>query len=356
MTMTEAPRVAPAVDALPWTAVCRLDDLEPLWGEAALVDGDQVALFRLPDDTVHAVAHRDPATGAFVMARGIVGSRAGRPTIASPLHKDVFDLHTGECLTDPALRLTVWRSRIVDGVIQVAQRHALVAASHGTSDPAGQRAVAALVAAVRDARPDLDVLDAHVDVQQPDVPRAMAGLDDRRSVAVVPLLLSAGYHVHVDLVEAAGAESREVVVAGALGPDPRLAAVLARRLDEAGLRPDDEIVLAAAGSTDPSAVEDCHEIGRMLAGELGRDVTVSFISAAEPRVASAVSARRAARPGARVVVASYLLAPGYFASLAAGAGADVTSAPLLVDGTPPPAELVDIVGELFDSVTDPSAA
>jgi len=102
-------------------------------------------------------------------------------------------------------------------------------------------------------------------------------------------------------------------------------------------------------------VNDCHEIGRMLAAELGRDVTVSFISAAEPPVASAVSARRAARPGARVVVASYLLAPGYFASLASGAGADVTSAPLLVDETPPPAELVDIVGELFESATGPSA-
>uniref|UniRef100_UPI0037C17617 nitrite reductase (NAD(P)H) small subunit n=1 Tax=Clavibacter sp. MX14-G9D TaxID=3064656 RepID=UPI0037C17617 len=91
MTMTEltAPDAAVASPG-PWLAVCRLDQLEPLWGEAALVGGDQVALLRLPDGSVRAVGHADPATGAHVMARGIVGSRGGRTTLASPLHKDVF--------------------------------------------------------------------------------------------------------------------------------------------------------------------------------------------------------------------------------------------------------------------------
>jgi hypothetical protein len=49
-----------------------------------------------------------------------------------------------------------------------------------------------------------------------------------------------------------------------------------------------------------------------------------------------------------VFVATYLLAPGYFATLAASAGADVTSRPLLVDGERPPRELVDIVLRRFD--------
>jgi sirohydrochlorin ferrochelatase/nitrite reductase/ring-hydroxylating ferredoxin subunit len=307
-----------------------------------------VALVRLPDDTVRAVAHADPATGASVMARGIVGSRGDRTTIASPLHKDVFDLDTGECLTDPALRLPVWRSRVRDGVVEVARSAALVAASHGTSDPAGRRAVAALVAAVRRARHDLHVVDAHVDVQQPDVPAAMDGLADAdRAVVVVPLLLSAGYHVHVDLAEAAAdAAPREVRVAGALGPDPRLATVLARRLREAGLATGDRVVLAAAGSSDARAVADCHAVGEMLARELGREVVVSFISAARPRVPAAVLAEREAHPGSRVAVATYLLAPGYFATLAARAGGDLTTAPLLVDGEEPPPELVAIVAEL----------
>jgi NAD(P)H-dependent nitrite reductase small subunit len=331
-----------------WTPVCHVDDLEPMWAEAALVHGRQVAIVRLPDDRLFAFSNLDPATGSSVMARGIVGSRGGRPTIASPLHKDVYDLATGECYTDSARRLPVWHVRCDDGVVGVTFARTLVAASHGTSDPAGRRSVAALVQAVRDARPDLDAADAFVDVQEPDVPATVAAVRPEQEVTIVPLLLSAGYHVNVDLAEAAAeASPRPVGVTGALGPDARLADILARRLREAGLGDGDRVVLAAAGSTDRSAVADCHVMGHLLAAVLRRPVAVSFISAAEPRVADAVASMRASGPG-RVFVASYLLAPGYFASLAAAAGADVTSRPLLVDGEEPPVELVDIVCRLFD--------
>jgi sirohydrochlorin ferrochelatase len=201
---------------------------------------------------------------------------------------------------------------------------------------------------VRDARPELDVADSFVDVQEPDVPATVRAVRPEQEITIVPLLLSAGYHVKVDLAEAAGgASDRPVGVTGALGPDARLADVLALRLHEAGLREGDRVVLAAAGSTDPSAVADCHVMGHLLAAVLARPVAVSFISAAEPRVPAAVASVRASGPG-RVFVASYLLAPGYFASLAAAAGADVTSRPLLVDDEQPPRQLVDIVTALFD--------
>lgn len=103
-----------------WHLVCRVDDLEPEWGEAALVDGEQVALYRLWDSTVHAVSNRDPATGSYVMARGIVGSRNDRPTVASPLHKQVYDLLTGECLSHPGLTVPVFSTRIVDGIVALS--------------------------------------------------------------------------------------------------------------------------------------------------------------------------------------------------------------------------------------------
>lgn len=110
--------------AVSWRRVCHLSDLEVGWGEAALVAGEQVALFRVGPQEVHAVGHRDPATGAHVIARGIVGSRLvgaeHRPTIASPLHKQVYDLRTGECYTDPALRLPVHPCRVRDGWVEIA--------------------------------------------------------------------------------------------------------------------------------------------------------------------------------------------------------------------------------------------
>ena len=103
-----------------WVRVCAVDDLEPCWGEAALVDGAQVALFRLPGGRIHAVGNRDPRTSASVMARGIVGSRGSTATLASPLHKEVYDLATGECLTGGQLSLPVHETRVVDGCIEVA--------------------------------------------------------------------------------------------------------------------------------------------------------------------------------------------------------------------------------------------
>jgi nitrite reductase (NADH) small subunit len=119
------------VQDIVWTTVCRLDDLARERGAAALLDGEQVALFRLADDTVLAVQQHDPFSDAYVLSRGIVGSRSVEgeevPTVASPMHKQVFDLRTGRCL-EPAgkvpareLRadLRTWPVRIVGGSVEV---------------------------------------------------------------------------------------------------------------------------------------------------------------------------------------------------------------------------------------------
>lgn len=112
---------ASAANVLPmWHSVCNLTDLEPNWGEAALVAGRQIAVFRLPSGEVYAVDQKDPATEAHVMARGIVGSRGERPTIASPLHKQVYDLRTGERLDGEGAPLTAFPARVVDGIVQIA--------------------------------------------------------------------------------------------------------------------------------------------------------------------------------------------------------------------------------------------
>lgn len=118
MTITQS-LTHPDVRRTDWVRACRVDDLEPSWGEAVLLRMRQIALFLLGPREVYAVAHEDPAGGAPVMARGIVGSRGDRPTVASPLHKEVYDLGTGECFTDPGLALTTFRTRIVGGFIEI---------------------------------------------------------------------------------------------------------------------------------------------------------------------------------------------------------------------------------------------
>ena len=100
--------------------VCRLADLHPDRGAAALVDGQQVALFRLAGtDEVLAVSHRDPFTGANVIARGLVGSRGDAVTVASPLLKQVFDLRSGRCLDDPDVALATYPVQVEDDVVHV---------------------------------------------------------------------------------------------------------------------------------------------------------------------------------------------------------------------------------------------
>ncbi|MFI6328018.1 nitrite reductase small subunit NirD [Micromonospora chersina] len=104
-----------------WTAVCPLDRLDPDRGVAALVDGVQVALFRTGGE-LYAVDNLDPVGGAQVMSRGIVGSRGGLPTLASPLHKQVYDLTTGRCLDLPGVALRRHEVRCRDGLVEVRLR------------------------------------------------------------------------------------------------------------------------------------------------------------------------------------------------------------------------------------------
>jgi nitrite reductase (NADH) small subunit len=102
-----------------WTVVCRYDDLQPERGVAALIGATQVALFRLFDGTLQAIGNQDPYTGAFVLSRGLVGSRGQVPTVASPLHKQVFDLRTGTCLDDETVAVPSYPVRTRDGMVEV---------------------------------------------------------------------------------------------------------------------------------------------------------------------------------------------------------------------------------------------
>ena len=103
-----------------WIGVCPASALSVDRGACALIDGVQVALFRLADGTVYALSNFDPFSQAFVLSRGIVGDRAGTPKVASPIYKQSFDLATGRCLDDPSVVVPVYPTRIVDGLLEVA--------------------------------------------------------------------------------------------------------------------------------------------------------------------------------------------------------------------------------------------
>jgi nitrite reductase (NADH) small subunit len=103
-----------------WVTVCPYLRLEPERGVAALVGGIQVAIFRTFDGDLYAIDNLDPVAGAQVLSRGIVGSRGASATVASPLHKQVYDLRTGERLDGEGKPVRTFPVRCEDGMVQVA--------------------------------------------------------------------------------------------------------------------------------------------------------------------------------------------------------------------------------------------
>lgn len=121
--MTVAAHIEDALELdaeLVWIGVCTLADIPAASGVAALIGDRQIALVR-PDesDTVYALSNYDPFSQAFVIARGIVGDRGGRPKIASPIFKQTFDLQTGACFDDPLVKLPVYPVRLRDGRVEI---------------------------------------------------------------------------------------------------------------------------------------------------------------------------------------------------------------------------------------------
>ena len=108
------------ISATTWVGVCPESALTVDRGVCALVDGVQIALFRLADGAVYALSNFDPFSQAHVLSRGIVGDRDGTPKVASPVYKQSFDLATGRCLDDAAVAVPVYPTRIVGGRVEVA--------------------------------------------------------------------------------------------------------------------------------------------------------------------------------------------------------------------------------------------
>lgn len=101
-----------------WQFVCELDELLPDAGVAALIDGRQLAIFRVGQQ-VYALDNFDPHSAANVLSRGIVGDMQGELVVASPVYKHHFSLITGRCIEAPEMSVRAYPARVADGRIWV---------------------------------------------------------------------------------------------------------------------------------------------------------------------------------------------------------------------------------------------
>jgi sirohydrochlorin ferrochelatase len=255
-----------------------------------------------------------------------------------------------------------------------ARPPALVAVAHGSTNPRAAAAITELTAlaaarAPGAGLPGLLVRPAFLGHALPTLPDVLLALDGRpaagpagpggrREAVVLPLLLTGAYHSDTDLpavLREAGIRLPwlRISYGHPLGPHPGLLRALDRRLAEAmaasgtaGPPTDTAVVLAAAGSSRPSANAAVARAAADWQKTRGwRAVVPAYASAGSPGPGQAVAGLlRAGAP--RVVVATYLLAPGVFADQvrdeALGAGARAVSAPL---GAVP--ELADVILERY---------
>lgn len=224
----------------------------------------------------------------------------------------------------------------------------LIVCSHGTNDLSGRAAIRSVIEDARALLPRVRVVAAVVDVERPQIDEVIARAAAGDDVIVVPLLLSVGYHTSVDIARAVHAH-QNARQTSPLGTHPLIAEVLADRLTTAvpgGFLEGDQVVLAAAGSSNSAARDDVERVAAQLEQHLPVPLTVGYASAATPKISDAVATARASG-ASRVIAASHVLAPGFFADLIGKAGADIVSAPLAPD-----ARIARVVVERFHTQKD----
>lgn len=106
-----------------WTQVCALKDIAPDTGVCALVNGEQVAVFRQSKtDRLFALGNFDPVGKANVLSRGLIAGIGEKITVASPLYKHHFCLQTGQCVENAEFSVPVYAVHLKDGMVEVNNR------------------------------------------------------------------------------------------------------------------------------------------------------------------------------------------------------------------------------------------
>jgi nitrite reductase/ring-hydroxylating ferredoxin subunit len=112
-----------------WTDVGTLAELKASGRLVARVAGREVGvLWDAEREEAHGVRNRCPHSGAPLCLGRVRGRERGTPgayavaeerVLRCPWHGWEFDLESGRCLDDPALRAAVYPVEVTDGIVRV---------------------------------------------------------------------------------------------------------------------------------------------------------------------------------------------------------------------------------------------
>ncbi|TFH92371.1 nitrite reductase small subunit NirD [Vibrio ouci] len=103
-----------------FTKVCNIEDIIPGTGVVALVDGEQVAIFRpRATEEVFAINNMDPFFQSNVLSRGLIVEHDEQLWVASPLKKQRFNLKTGACMENEQFNVKAYKARVTKGSVEI---------------------------------------------------------------------------------------------------------------------------------------------------------------------------------------------------------------------------------------------
>lgn len=187
----------------------------------------------------------------------------------------------------------------------------LLLVAHGSRDPRFGDTARRVRHAVSRHLTGVEVRLAFLDLDSPSVADALSAAEG--PTVVVPLLLAPGYHSEIDLpaIVACAHTPGPVVTAEVIG-QTSLTAALADRLEQAGLKETDGIVVTAVGSSNPDAALLVKRRAIELSTRLDRPVDVVFatkLGSGEITLRNAI--RRLSAAGAqRIALSPYFLSAG----------------------------------------------
>jgi nitrite reductase (NADH) small subunit len=101
--------------------VCDIQDIVPGTGVCALIDGEQIAVFRpSAAEEVLAISNMDPFYQSNVLSRGLIVEHQNELWVASPLKKQRFNLATGACMEDERFSVKAYKARVTKGVVEIS--------------------------------------------------------------------------------------------------------------------------------------------------------------------------------------------------------------------------------------------